>query len=208
MKITNLLISFYIALSTICQAQPTIDIDTEFHIQGRFVAKYNPDYALFNHLGAGLIHKEGQWTLVRVWDEQVLGLSGGVKKEMKFLERSITDDLAHQILTELAPDTLFSIGQDRLDKLPESCKGEPGKKQGIAGRISDAATITIWEYSSETQKKIQFYAADFYYSICYPYQPEFKILEPLLNTFQVLEKYVNEVGNAEDQEVARRTLYR
>ncbi|MFB5945833.1 hypothetical protein [Albibacterium profundi] len=205
MKITTLLL---ITLSTICQAQPVIDIDTKGHIQDRFVAKYNPEYALFNHLGAGLIHKEGQWTLVRVWDEQVLGLSEGMKKEMKLLEHLIADNLAHQILTELAPETLFSIGQDRLDKLPESCKGEPGKKQGIAGRISDAATITIWGYSSGTQKKIQFYAADFYYNTCYPYQPEFKILEPLLNTFEVLEKYVNEVGNAEDREVAHRNLYR
>lgn len=192
MKKVCVLIIAFIIYSRAGNAQPRLatETGTQNNIYNRFISRFAPDYALFNHLGAGLVRKGDQWSLVRTWDGQTLG-GGKVKKKMHLLEHSISDTLAREILADAAPDNTFAIKQERLDKLPNVCKGDPQKQAGIAGRISDAETLMISEFSLTTRRKVQFYAADLYYNTCYPYHQEFKILEPMLNTFSTLEKYVN-----------------
>src|SRR5690606_25373224 len=118
-----------------------------------------------------------------------------MQRKMHVFKRVVSDDYARKILTDAAVDSLFKIGQERFDALPETCEGEPAKKRGIAGQVSDASTSTIVEFTPTYKRKIQFYGAESYYRTCYPYQAEFEILSSLLNTVSVLEHYMRKSVN-------------
>lgn len=198
MKLLKFLTSVLIlAFAEFCHAQAFVvdEVDARGLVQDRFVARFAPDYALFNQQGAGLVRKGNEWSLVRLRNIQGLRTNVGVQKKMYVFKRVISEDFARKILAESAADSLFAIGQEHFDALPETCEGEPGKKRGIAGRISDAGTINILEYTSEAKREIQFYGAESYYRTCYPHQPEYNILDYLLNAFSVLEKYVDTSGH-------------
>lgn|SRR5690554_5214058 len=202
MKLKTKIIILLSVIASIChvQSKAISKPDLGNPTLNRFVAEFRPDYALFNGNGAGLVRKKHQWSLVRIWGEKIYHMDSKVEIKLHFIERPVTKDEAHEILVESASDRLFAIGQKRFDSLPKTCEGEPGKKEGIAGKIWDAGTITVIEYTQSATKKIQFYAADLYFDTCYPHQPEFEILGTLLHTFKVIGKYAsektaNKVGN-------------
>lgn len=197
MKLNFLIILLFFASREFCQAQSFVvgESASRGSVQERYVATFVPDYALFNHLGAGLVRHGGEWSLIRLRNIQSLGLDGKLKKKMHVFKRVISEHDAKRILAEAAADSLFLIGQERFDALPETCEGEPAKKRGIAGQVSDASTSTIVEFTPTYKRKIQFYGAESYYRTCYPYQAEFEILSSLLNTVSVLEHYMRKSVN-------------
>lgn len=192
MKLKLFIVLLLLGSLHFCKAQSFVvdESDSRGPIQERYVAKFNPDYALFNQLGAGLIRNGGQWSLVRLRNIQRLSLDGKMQRKMHVFKRVVSDDYARKILTDAAVDSLFKIGQERFDALPETCEGEPGKKRGVAGRVSDESTFTMLEFTSSAKKRIQFYGAETYYRTCYPYQTEFEILGVLLKASSVLEHYM------------------
>lgn len=197
MKMKTKIIILLSVIASIChvQSKAISKPDLGNPTLNRFVAEFRPDYALFNGNGAGLVRKKHQWSLVRIWGEKIYHLDSKVEIKLHFIERPVTKNDANKILVESAPDSLFSIGQEHFDSLPKRCEGEAGKKRGIAGDVSDAGTITVWEYTPSAMRKIQFYAADIYFDTCYPHQPEFEILGTLLHTFKVIGKYASEIDN-------------
>src|SRR5690606_5396952 len=128
--------------------------------------------------------------LVRLRNVQGLSLDGKLQRNMHVFKRVNTESYARKILTDAAVESLFKIGQERFDALPETCEGEPGEKRCVAGRISDESTFTMMEFNSSAKRRIQFYGAETYYRTCYPYQTEFEILGVLLKASSVLEHYM------------------
>jgi hypothetical protein len=82
MKLNFLIILLFFASLGFCQAQSFVveESDSRGSVQERYVARFVPDYALFNHLGAGLIRHGGEWSLVRLRNIQSLSIDGKLQK--------------------------------------------------------------------------------------------------------------------------------
>lgn len=203
----HFLIIVFLTFVVVCraQSQAASDLESNNPILERYVAEVAPDYALFNSTGSGLIRKGDKWSVVRLLNLRDPWWRAKTQEKLDMLERVIPNDLAHQILLQSSPDSLFSIGQERFDALPKKCEDEPGKKRGIYG-VADAETIIIWEYTPKGPRKIEFYAAEEYYLTCYPRQREYEILGSLLNTFKVLEEYSSYVQKPLSEYAVKSTL--
>lgn len=139
-----------------------------------------------------MIQQKGKWYLAKLGtnDRQyVAGLD-----VVYVVQKQLTDEEGTSWLKSIDPDRAFSVTQDNLNKLPETCSYTT--KEGVqfrVGGISDAPTTRLLLYKKGIVQSLKFYGVDFYLRKCYPHASEYGILKGLALSSYQLSKMVSAV---------------
>ncbi len=146
-----------------------------------------------SHHFYALVQQQGQWYLTKL-DSHERGYVQGLDA-VSFTQKPISVKGAKKWLRSIDRKSVFSVGQEELNKLPDTCSytDNHGLRKEIFN-ISDAATVHLLEFKPGDLKSLKFYAPEYYLNKCFPQVSEFGILQGLVRGRSELLKLMNDEG--------------
>lgn len=151
------------------------------------IAAHSPSQRLTGSKTFTCLAKQSDiWYLFQISGPYTLSPVAQLRVRPVVRQKMLSASEIDSVMKIIQPDVGMKYSQQDLNALPKSCESVSYGKKGTFCCLSDAGTIYLAERSAEKVVSLSFYGAGTYIMKCLPLNPEFEILNGMVNTFQKL----------------------